>query len=118
MHWLNKQAKGCGFCVPCIFRRAALNKINLDIENYGRDICRDEVDVNSSEESGNDFRALISLLRKNLSRDDIAPLLLANGSIDIPLLPRYADLIFHALNEVRDFFGSKGSARIKRLAGL
>jgi hypothetical protein len=117
IHWL-RSAKGCGFCIPCIFRRAALQKANLDIEAYGRDICKDEVDLDYPGEIANDFRALISLLRKNLSREDIASLLLTNGSIDIPLLPRYADLIFRALNEVRDFLSSKGSAKIKRLAGL
>lgn len=117
-HWCNRQARGCGFCVPCIFRRAALHKINLDIEPYGMDICTGEVDLDSPDEMGNDFRALLSILGKNPSRETIASLLLANGSLDISLLPQYADLIFRALNEVRDLIASKGSATIKRKAGF
>jgi hypothetical protein len=117
-YWRNRQARGCGFCVPCIFRRAALNKINFDTESYGFDICKDDVDLNSPAETGNDLRAVISTLRNNLSREDIASLLLSNGSLDISLLPGYADLIFRALNEVRDLLKSKGTAIINRMARL
>ncbi|WP_425387695.1 7-cyano-7-deazaguanine synthase [Edaphobacter aggregans] len=40
--WKNRSASGCGRCMPCIYRRAALHSAGLDSESYGLDICRGE----------------------------------------------------------------------------
>ena len=110
--------KGCGFCIPCIYRRAALHKIDMDVEKYGRDICTGEVDLDSDKELANDFRALVSFLRRNVSTQEIASLLLANGSINLTDLPQYTRLVGRALDEVRALLRDKGNDVIKQRAGI
>jgi hypothetical protein len=48
--WKNRSANGCGFCMPCIYRRASLHRIGLDTEEYGLDICKGDVDPDNTEE--------------------------------------------------------------------
>ena len=114
--WPNTSAKGCGVCVPCIYRRASLHKINRDEEPYGRKICR--IDLDSKKAYPNDFRALVSFLRRNLSRQAIAYLLHANGNIEITCLQEYADIVARSMDEVRVLLQVKGTDEIKRRAGL
>ena len=114
--WPNTSAKGCGVCVPCIYRRASLHKINWDEEPYGRKICR--IDLDSKKAYPNDFRALVSFLRRNLSRQKIAYLLHANGNIEITCLQEYADIVARSMDEVRILLQAKGTDEIKKRAGL
>ena len=116
--WCNKTARGCGRCLPCIYRRASLHKLNLDTETYGRDICTGEVDLDSHKKLADDFRALVSFLRRNVSREEIASLLLANGHIEVTHLPEYADVVARSMDEVRDLLRDKGTDEIKRRACL
>ena len=114
--WPDTSARGCGVCVPCIYRRASLYKVNWDEEPYGRKICR--IDLNSKKVYPNDFRALVSFLRRNLSRQEIAYLLQANGNIEITRLQEYADIVARSMDEVRALLQAKGTDEIKRRAGL
>jgi len=116
--WINRSARQCGRCMPCIYRRAALHKIGLDTEEYGRDICSGEVDLQSNKKLVDDFRAYVSFISKNPSRDEISSLLLANGNLDISLLPDYGDLVFRALEEIRVLLRNKATSRVLRQAGI
>lgn len=118
-NWIRREAKACGQCMPCIYRRAALHCARLDTEAYGRDICAGEVDLNDRSMRGpNDFRACLSFLRRNLSAEEICQLLLANGSLDISNLQSYGDVVHRAMDEIRCLLRDKGRTEIKRLAGL
>lgn len=114
--WPNTSAKGCGVCVPCIYRRASLYKINWDEEPYGRKICR--IDLDSKKAYPNDFRALVSFLRSNFSRQEIAYLLQANGNVEITRLQEYADIVARSMDEVRALLQAKGTDEIRQRAGL
>ena len=116
--WIRRNAKQCGRCMPCIYRRAALHKIGFDTEVDGRDICRGEVDLDSNEKLVDDFRAYVCFISKNLSREDISSLLLANGKLDIPLLRDYGDLVFRALEEIRVLLRNKATHRVLRQARI
>lgn len=117
--WIRRQANGCGQCMPCIYRRAALHHAGLDLELYGRDICRGEVDLTDRSKSGpNDLRACLSFLKRNLSTDEIGRLLIANGSLDISKLHDYGDVVRRAMDEIRCLLRDKGTSDIKRLAGV
>ena len=104
--------------MPCIYRRAELHKVGLDTEEYGRDICTGEVDLESNQKSVDDFRAYVSFISRNPSRDEISSLLLANGNLDISLLPDYGDLVFRALEEIRALLRDKATDHVLRQAGL
>ena len=67
MYWKRKAARSCGQCMPCIYRRAALHQLAVDTEAYGNDVCTGEVDVSGDDGAGKDFRACLSLLRRNPS---------------------------------------------------
>ena len=116
--WVNKTAKGCGRCIPCIYRRSALHKIGFDIESYGRDICQGELDLDSFNDSANDFRACISFLSRNPTHKEICHMLLANGELPLTLLPRYADLVVRQMDEMRTLLCDKAREEIKQRAGI
>ena len=116
--WHNRNARGCGRCLPCIYRRASLHKVGWDTENYGRDICTGEVDLASDKTLADDLRALVSFLRRDVSREEIATLLLANGHLDRTRLPAYADVVARSTDEVRAWLRDKGPDDIRQRAGL
>jgi hypothetical protein len=118
-NWRNRSAKGCGRCMPCIYRRAALHRSGLDDERYGLDFCRGEVDLSETDKEGpNDVRACFSFLNRPLSPQAVATLLLANGSLDVSRLSEYANLVFRAMEEIRVLIRDKGTREIRKAAGI
>ncbi|WP_243356474.1 Qat anti-phage system QueC-like protein QatC [Bacillus litorisediminis] len=115
--WIRRDAKGCGRCVPCIFRRASLHVINADTEIYGIDICSDEVDLTSNKASANDFRAVLAFLGHNYKTEEIKRLLLTSG-VSIEEIEEYSNLVVRAMDEVKKLINDKGTTGIKRLIGL
>ena len=117
--WRNKTARECGRCTPCIYRRASLYKVGLDAGNsYGCDICKGEVDLEYDKDLADDLRALMSFLRRNLTKQEIGTLLLTNGGIKLTRLPQYADVIARSMDEVRTLLQDKATDEIKQRAGL
>lgn len=116
--WLRRTVKQCGRCMPCIYRRAALHAMGLDHETYGRDICAEEVPIDSDYAYADDFRACISFLRNGYSKDEIAALLLENGRLDTSRLYDYAGIVDRAMEEIRDLLRDKATDQVKRRAGL
>lgn len=117
-HWKRRHARSCGRCMPCIYRRAALHQLGRDSEVYGNDVCSGEIDLVGNDASGKDFRAVLSLLRRNLSPREAGNTLLANGPLDIDRLPRHAALVLRSIDEVRNLLRDKGRADVRRAAGL
>ena len=117
-HWTRKSASQCGQCMPCIYRRAALNTVGLDTEVFGNDICTDEVRVDEPSEAANDLRACLSFLRGNHSNEDIAKLLIASGPLSVADALQHAQTVGRAMDEIRQLLRNKGNQRVKQLAGL
>jgi len=118
VHWTHREAKSCGRCMPCVYRRAALHTVGLDNELYGDDICRGEVNLNDKGEKPNDFRACLTFLRRNPTIAEISAMLIASGSLDVRRLPDYAAVVQRAMNEIRTLLRDKAIPEIKRLAGV
>lgn len=112
--WINKSASHCGRCIPCIFRRAALHRIDLDDVDYGRDVCNDEVDAHSNQILADDLRACLSFLRHSHSQEEIAKMILTSGRVPLSDLSEYANLVISAMDEVRTLLVDKGTDNIKR----
>jgi hypothetical protein len=105
--------------MPCIYRRAALHKADLDQEVYGVDICQGDVDLSDRDsDAADDFRACLSFLLRNPSRDEIAKMLIASGPLDPLSVLQHADTVRRAMNEIRALLKAKATPEIKRLAGL
>lgn len=116
---VNKDAPGCGRCMPCVYRRAALHKIALDTERYGTDFCQGEVSFDEPQQVGpNDLRACFSFLKRNPSAAETERMLLANASLDLARLPAYADLVRRAMDEIRSLIRDKAIPDIRREAGV
>jgi 7-cyano-7-deazaguanine synthase in queuosine biosynthesis len=113
--WIRRDSKGCGRCVPCIFRRASLHVINADNERYGIDICNGEIDLKSSKISANDFRAVLAYLSQGYKIDEIKILLLSSG-VNIESVDEYAELIKRAMEEVNTLIKDKGTPEIRKMA--
>ena len=85
---------------------------------YGNDFCTGDVDVFGRDDSGKDFRACLSFMRRNPSPKEVADTLLASGPLEIEGLPGYTALVLRAMDEVRTLVREKGRANVRRAAGL
>lgn len=114
----HREAKACGRCMPCIYRRAALHTIRIDDELYGDDICTGDVDINARGVKPNDLRACLAFLKYNAPLSEISKMLMTNGSLNITKLPTYSAVVQRAMNEIRNLLRDKATRDIKSLAGL
>lgn len=109
MYWEDRAARGCGVCIPCLFRRASLHHSGQDTENYGHRVEA----IQNLEGAPADVLALISFLRSQLKDREIASGLLANGRLPLAKLPEYVSLIKRMRAEVLTWLRAKGSPYIK-----
>ena len=117
--WVRRNANGCGQCMPCIFRRAALNTAGLDAEIYGNDICTGEVDVfDPDTDAADDFRAVLSFLKSKHSEQDIAKLLVSSCPLPPTTVMDHANTVYRAMDEVRALLRQKANKKIQRAAGI
>ncbi len=108
-YWTHRTARGCGVCVPCLFRRAALHEGGLDDEVYGKHVEQ----LSSLAETPADVLALVSFLRWNPSDREIASGLLGNGSLPLAQLKDYVSLTKRMRVEVLGWMKVKGSDYLK-----
>lgn len=113
-HFDNPNEKhNCGRCMPCIYRRAALNKAGLDNEqHYGNFITK----VPSL--GNNDLPALFSYLKRDISLEKMKRDLLVNGNIEIHNLTQYAEMVLRSKQEVLQLFRDKGNRFVKSELGI
>lgn len=59
--WVRRNANNCGYCIPCILRRAAMHRVGLDDgQDYGIDVCAGELELDDDKAS--DLRAALNWL--------------------------------------------------------
>ncbi len=119
--WKNRGAEHCGYCLPCIYRRAALHKISLDYSNdYGIDVFNvghlDLYDTKSTITK--DFKTLLHFLKANYSKEDISTELINNGLNDLEKLNDFVKVVLKTRNELKALIADKGNDEIRKLAGL
>jgi hypothetical protein len=113
--WRNKNATSCGRCVPCLFRRASLHPSKLDNENFGFDVLAAAM---ANAERGDDFRSLISFLRRDATDEEIADLLISNGPVPFSDVSDYILLIQRMKKEVRKWIEEKSESGVLEKVGL
>lgn len=115
MNWdIATGTRHCGVCMPCIYRRAALNKIGLDNQLYGTDIFSTLKELKDIP----DMPALIDFLTRKLTVEQIKRTLLVNGSFVITDLDKFAGLVVNVREELTDWIKTKGNDKIKKQFGL
>ena len=116
-HWVRKEARNCGYCVPCLFRRAALHKAGVDEgAQYGIDVCKGEMAIDAAGDSGDDLRAVLDWLRSDQSIGRISREIL--GVAPVHELAKHAAVVARGIEEVRSLLTSKATVAIQRAAGI
>jgi len=116
-NWVRKEARNCGYCVPCLFRRAALHKVDMDEGNqYGIDVCRGELALEEAGESGDDLRAVLDWVRSGRSSRDISRDI--TGVAPVRELEERAGVVSRGMEEVRSLLTTKARGPLQRAAGI
>ncbi|MCG8576770.1 MAG: hypothetical protein MI810_17960 [Flavobacteriales bacterium] len=113
-HWDIKNAKQCGVCMPCIYRRASLHKLNLDNEVYGKNLLNHPDPIHASP----DMPALFDYLKTSYSVGKIKRNLLVNGSISYDSLNDFANVVVRSRGEILSWIRDKGSQQLKTALGI
>lgn len=117
--WKRRSAdiRNCGYCVPCLVRRAALNKAGIDNPaTYGIDVCAGELDYREKKSSSDDLRAIINLIRDNRTAAEIEKYILAVAPVSQPR--KRALMIERGLSEIRSLFQDKSSKKVLQNVGI
>lgn len=110
IQWYGRKELHCGHCTPCIIRRAAMKKGNIDKfqGNYVRDVLSDT--FRPSEASSRDLIAFkIAIERMNQSNGPRIFELLKSGTIpgNADDINKYVEVYERGMSEVKDFLYKK-----------
>lgn len=111
----------CGYCYPCLIRRAAMHAVGLDeAADYKRDVCNDAELLESNSARKRDTRAVFAALNGASHSSGSSPhVALLSGPIpDRAAVGSYSDVHMRGLEELRTLFADKASAGVRRIAGL
>lgn len=124
---LRKSPGHCGKCMPCIYRRAATNKVGWDDElNYGDNIF-DQINwrwatSNRKNKRMKDVQTFLQFLSVKKNKDDIKKELLINGSLPLDKIDQYADVVVRTIQELETWIHDNSNATnyqvIKNLANI
>lgn len=112
--WNIRNARQCGVCMPCIYRRAALHKNGWDNETYGSDLLA----ISDPRTAPKDIKALFDFLKTALTLKDITRNLLVNGSLEHDKLDQYAQVVHNSRAEILAWIAAKGNDDLKGYLGL
>jgi 7-cyano-7-deazaguanine synthase in queuosine biosynthesis len=107
MYWDNRQASACGYCVPCVFRQAAVHKAGFRPEGYGCTIAEknkwgrlDLLKPNSDLQTVTDF------VNADLNKEIIWRKLRSNGPLQSLHKAEYVGLIIRLRAELKTWLAS------------
>jgi len=114
-NWIRKKnVNHCGYCIPCIIRRAAMHKAGIDDGlNYGFDICRDELKIEDLVKRANDLRAMINFINEKYNVTDLARLISQVANIEN--IDKYAVFAHRGYDEIKTFFLDKCNNQFQRI---
>ena len=111
----------CGMCLPCIYRRVALDAIGLDNPDYlGTDINNGDpysID-NLVQRRARDYRSLLLFIRYRFNQNYIRKELKANHITSEMGLEDYVNLAIRSYQQVAAWVARNGSPRVKQIAGI
>jgi len=90
----------CGYCIPCIIRRAASFRAGITDAEYDVDIVRERLDPRTQR--GRDIRAVSMALERFRQTPEVRAFfdVISSGPIPPDELPQYADVYRRGLSEV------------------
>lgn len=106
-HWSNKSVSGCGACVPCIYRRAALLKAGFPEEEYGYDLRENKTWLRDIFQPNSDLQSIIDFIEVNHTPQEIWQNIKINN-LDITSKKQYVELIQRLRDEVKTWVDYMG----------
>lgn len=105
----HRSVGNCGYCFPCLIRRASLHHIGADRgSQYAIDAAADP-SLLDLEDAGADLRALLFSLSRPASELDV----LRNGPVPGPEVAAFAATHIRGRGEIRGWLRTKGHRRIR-----
>ena len=93
--YARRKQGNCGYCFPCLIRRAAMHHVGLDqAADYAYDALREDVEM--ANKKGNDLRALIRSLNRPSRPIDV----LRNGAVPAVDIPAFAGVYERGRREI------------------
>jgi hypothetical protein len=115
--WQGKAATACGYCYPCLMRRAALHTLGWDRgEDYGRDVWA-EPETLAHRVRGRDLRALLLAAKswEETPAEVEARLMLGSAPEAIPgRLAAARGVLDRGFGEIAGWFRDKGPEWVQR----
>jgi len=121
VRWGSKRHGNCGYCYPCLVRRAGLHKMGWD---NGKDYHEDaigEADALAMKDRGVDLRAFLHVIASSSEKGAPSILsILRSGSLadKAAEAPTLAKMVNRGYEEMRNLIESKGHQDVKAYAGL
>ena len=111
----------CGMCLPCVYRRVALDAVGLDDAGFlGTDINNgNPYDIdNLVQRRARDYRSLLHFIRYRFNEQYIRKELKANHITTEMGLEDYVELAMRSYRQVVAWVARYGNARVKQIAGI
>lgn len=108
--WRKGRQGNCGYCYPCLIRRAALHAVGWDDgRDYLVDVLR-QPEILTSRGRGADLRSLLYLLRAWEAHPNPHRLLWQTGPLPGQSCQQYVTLLRHSLAEIHGWWQDKPTA--------
>ncbi|MDK0792675.1 hypothetical protein P5E48_05385 [Clostridium perfringens] len=117
----------CGYCYPCLIRRASMNKVKKYDGNYNPKytISKSFIeDFNKVEGRASDLKALLWSLNRYLSfncKEDIKKLVIKTGKLQANEVEKMTDVYIKSMEELKDMIiseSNKGDKKILEYIGI
>ncbi|MGE3413599.1 MAG: Qat anti-phage system QueC-like protein QatC [Dehalococcoidia bacterium] len=114
--WRDRQQGNCGYCYPCLIRRASMHRVGLDgPADYSWDALTDPTVWRDPQlKTGRDLRALTASLAGPVRPSDV----LRNGPIPSGEAGAFFDLYRRGRDEIRAWIGDGADPDLRRRCGL
>lgn len=108
--WAKEEQTNCGYCFPCLIRRASMHHIGLDRPDvYTYDVLADNPEL--AQDKGSDLRALVRSLNRPSKRTDV----LRNGPVIAADVAAFAGVYERGRREILAWMRrSTSSASLRR----
>jgi len=111
--WRERPQGNCGYCYPCLIRRAALHRFGSDTTQYSWDPLTETELLDRKSKSGRSLRALAQSLGRPESQNDV----LRNGRIPDGEAPAFFETYRRGRAELRDWILSGAAPELRRRMG-
>jgi len=109
--WAKRAQGNCGYCYPCLIRRASLHHVGADQDAYAWDALHESELLAPSSARGRSLRALTASLAREERVEDV----LVNGRIPNGETTKFFDVYRRGRTELREWLRGAGPELRRRL---